>query len=193
MKHIYVVVSQTGSIVSRIIRRVTGDQYTHASIALDENLDAMYSFGRVYPSNPIIGGFVKESPKYGTMKKFRTADIVVIQLQVTDEQFIEIKNYIHSMYVRRKKYHYNYIGLFLAKFGLIFRRDNYFYCSEFVKEILERFHLVEKNTFPDAVRPVELLEVKGEIVYQGRLCEYAEARSERTHGIKQLAANTSGA
>ncbi len=173
MKHIYVVVSQTGSIVSRIIRRVTGDQYTHASIALDKKLDAMYSFGRIHPNNPVIGGFVKESPNYGTMKKFRMANIVVIQLKVADEQFNGINDLINSMYASRKKYHYNYIGLFLAKYGLHFHRDNYFYCSEFIKELLERFHIVEKNEFSDVVRPADLLDVKGEIIFQGKLCDYA--------------------
>lgn len=71
MKHIYVVISQTASIVSRLIRWSTGDPYTHASISLDQNLDEMYSFGRIFPNNPLIGGFVKESPRYGTMKKIQ--------------------------------------------------------------------------------------------------------------------------
>lgn len=173
MKHIYVVISQTGSIVARIISRVTGDKYSHASIALDEELDNMYSFGRIFPNNPIIGGFVKESPRYGTMKKFCGANIVVIQLEVQDDKFTEINDYIKSMYAMRKKYHYNYIGLFLAKFGLHFHRANCFYCSEFVKELLERFNLIEKNKFAVAVRPAELLKVNGEIIYCGRLCEYS--------------------
>lgn len=173
MKNIFVVLSQTGSIVSRIIRRVTGDKYTHASISLDENLDEMYSFGRIFPNNPVIGGFVKESPNYGTMKKFRMANIIVIKLKVADEKYKEINDYIKTMYAQRKKYHYNYIGLFIAKFGWHFRRANYYYCSEFVKDILERFNIVEKNKFNNAVRPAELLKVNGETVYQGKLCEYA--------------------
>ena len=38
MKKIYVVLSHTGTLLSRIIRLNTGAEYTHASIALDENL-----------------------------------------------------------------------------------------------------------------------------------------------------------
>lgn len=176
MKNIYIVVSQTGSIVSRIIRWVTGDKYTHAAISFDEDLSEMYSFGRIYPNNPVIGGFVKESPAYGTMKKFRMADIVVIKLSVLEEKYREINEYIASMYAERKKYHYNYIGLFLARHGLHYKRTNYFYCSEFVKDLLERFHLIGDKEFGDVVRPIELLNLKeGEIVYQGKLCEFAGA------------------
>jgi hypothetical protein len=173
MKNIYVVVSKTGSIVSRLIGRATGDPYTHASIALDDSLEPMYSFGRIYTNNPVIGGFVKESVNYGSMKKFRTAEIVVIQLKVENEQYAEINEYIDAMYRQRKKYHYNYIGFFLAKFGLHIHRDNYFYCSEFVKDLLTRFHIIEEKQFSKVVRPVELLNVEGTVVYQGKLCEYA--------------------
>lgn len=178
MKNIYVIVSQTGSIVSRLIRFVTGDKYTHASISLDDDLNEMYSFGRIYPNNPVVGGFVKESPDYGAMKKFRMAEIVVIKLSVREEKYREVNEYIAAMYAERKKYHYNYIGLFLARRGLHYKRANYFYCSEFVKDMLERFGLVGQSEFGDVVRPIELLKLKeGEIIYRGKLCEFAGTKA----------------
>ena len=60
MKNIYLVLSQTRSILSRIISRATGDRYAHVSLSLSDDLDEMYSFGRVYAFTPIIGGFVRE-------------------------------------------------------------------------------------------------------------------------------------
>ena len=48
MKKIYIVLAHTGTLLSRIIKMKTGAEYTHSSIALDENLDEMYSFGRKY-------------------------------------------------------------------------------------------------------------------------------------------------
>lgn len=174
MKNIYLIISHTGTLLSRIIRRLTGDKYTHASIGFEENLNEMYSFGRVYPRNPLIGGFVKESPHYGTMKRFRLADIVILKIPVPNEKFSEINDYITNMYRNRDKYHYNYVGLFLAKFGIHRQRKNHFYCSEFVKDILKRFDLVAKNEFNGVVRPAELLHMKrGEVIYRGKLCNYA--------------------
>lgn len=176
MKNVYVIVSHTGTLLSRIIRKLTGDKYTHASIGFEEDLSEMYSFGRIFPYNPLLGGFVKESPLYGTMKRFRFADIVVLKISVPAEKFAEINTYIVNMYRNRDKYHYNYIGLFLAKFGIHRRKKNYFYCSEFVQDILEKFDLVAKDEFNGVVRPAELLNIKqGKVIYRGKLCNYGSA------------------
>ncbi len=39
MKKIYIVLAHTGTLLSRIIRIRTGAEYTHSSIALDEDLE----------------------------------------------------------------------------------------------------------------------------------------------------------
>lgn len=173
-KHIYIVVSATDSIVSKIIRKVTGDRYAHSSISLQDDLNEMYSFGRIFPSNPFIGGFVKESVQFGAMKRFRKSEIVVIRLTVDKNKYAEINEYIKNMYVDRKKYRYNYLGLFLAKLGIHRCKANCYYCSEFIKEILDKFDMAEKDEFGEVVRPVEFLNLKkGEIIYRGRLCDFA--------------------
>lgn len=174
MKNIYVVVSQTGSIISKIIRLVTGDRYTHVSISLEDDLSVMYSFGRKYTNIPFPGGFVREQRSCGALKKFRRAEIVVLSLSVADEQYEAINEYIVQMYARRKELHYNYTGLFLAKRGIHFHKENAYYCSEFVKELLEKFSLIEEGEFGEVARPVELLNLrKGTVIYRGRLCEFA--------------------
>ena len=61
-KQLYIVISQTGTLLSRILKALTGAEYNHASISLSEDLEEMYSFGRRYPYNPFWGGFVMESP-----------------------------------------------------------------------------------------------------------------------------------
>ena len=81
-KKIYIVISQTGTMLSKIVRLYTGDTYNHASIALDKELRQMYSFGRINPYNPVIGGFVKESPNSGTFKRFYNTDIAIIELEI---------------------------------------------------------------------------------------------------------------
>lgn len=173
-KHIYIVVSATDSIVSKIIRKITGDKYAHSSISLEDDISEMYSFGRIFPRNPFIGGFVKESVAFGTMKRFRKSEIVVIRLTVSKDKYAEINEYITQMYVDRKKYHYNYLGLFLARRGIHRRKANCYYCSEFVRELLDKFDIVEEGELGEVVRPVEFLNLKkGEIIYRGRLCDFA--------------------
>ena len=49
MKKIYIVLTYTGTILSRIIKVFTKKEYSHVSIALDQDLKYMYSFGRLNP------------------------------------------------------------------------------------------------------------------------------------------------
>ena len=51
-KQIFIVISQTGTVLSRILKRITGAEYNHASLSLSPDLKKMYSFGRRHPYNP---------------------------------------------------------------------------------------------------------------------------------------------
>ena len=57
---IYIVLSHTGTVLSRLIKTFTRAEYSHVSISLDKNLEKMYSFGRINPYNPFYAGFVHE-------------------------------------------------------------------------------------------------------------------------------------
>ena len=70
MKQIYFILTNTGTVLSKIIKTYTKDEFTHVSIALDRNLQQMYSFGRLNPYNPFWGGFVHEYVDKGTFKRF---------------------------------------------------------------------------------------------------------------------------
>ena len=70
MKKIYIILTHTGTILSKIIKYYTGDEFSHVSIALDSQLRKIYSFGRLNPYNPIKGGFVHESVDKGTFRRF---------------------------------------------------------------------------------------------------------------------------
>ena len=59
-KMIFLVVSDTGTILTRLIKAYTKTPYNHASISFDAELSEVYSFGRKTVYNPFIGGFVKE-------------------------------------------------------------------------------------------------------------------------------------
>lgn len=182
MKHVYVVLSKTGTMLSRMISKITGDWYTHASFSLDDDLNTMYSFGRLRAYNPLIGGFVKESTAFGTMRRFCNADALVMRVEVSDEKYCEIQKYIYSMYADRKKYKYNYWGLFLSKWKIKVHalKSKRFYCSEFVNHLLEYFGIIKQGEFGKVVRPMELLKLrnhgKGTIVYRGALNQYANAK-----------------
>ena len=56
MKDIYILLSDTGSVLTRIIKHFTNNPYNHVSIAFEEDLSKLYSFGRLQPNNPFFVG-----------------------------------------------------------------------------------------------------------------------------------------
>ena len=71
MKKIYIVLTYTGTILSKIVKMYTRREFSHVSIALDEDLDQMYSFGRINAYNPFWAAFVQEGIDKGTFKRFK--------------------------------------------------------------------------------------------------------------------------
>ncbi len=172
--YVYIVLSHTGTFLSRLIRRVTHGEYSHASICLDGNFKELYSFGRLHCYNPIWGGYVKESPDYGTFKRFRNTTVQILRIEVTDAQYASLKQYLEAMYARRRRYHYNYVGLLLALFNRGFRQKNCYYCSEFVGSMVKQFHLTDCTCLGDVIRPMDLVALPHtDVVYTGSLSAFA--------------------
>lgn len=172
-QQIYLVVTQTGTILSRILKIITGAEYNHVSLSLDPKLRRMYSFGRRHPYNPFWAGFVRESPRAGTFKRFYKTDAVVLSIGVDEDTYEELKELLEGMYQRRDEYHYNSVGLVLAAFGLRFRPRNSYYCSEFVSELLKRFKIVNDGELNEIVKPIHFLALsETSEVYRGRLRKY---------------------
>ena len=87
MKKVYIILTYTGTILSKIIKYYTGNEFSHVSIALDSQLRKMYSFGRLNPYNPFWGGFVHEGINIGTFKRFSRTKARVYSLEINDEQY----------------------------------------------------------------------------------------------------------
>lgn len=172
-KQLYIVISQTGTLLSRILKLVTGAEYNHASIGVSADLKKLYSFGRRHPYNPFWGGFVMESPCRGTFKRFSNTKVVVIAVEIQEEQYIEICKYLMQMYRHREIYHYNYMGLFLAAFHIRRQKKNCYYCSEFVKEVLLKGRVRGADQLLAIVKPIHFLTIPHRQLYCGKLREYS--------------------
>lgn len=171
MKKIYIVLTYTGTILSKLIKIYTRKEYSHVSIALDEDLQHMYSFGRLNAYNPFFGGFVHERVDKGTYRRFKKTKTRIYSLQVLDENYEEIVNVIKDIKNNRREYHYNIIGLICVAIHLKFKREKSFYCAEFVKYVLEKSNI--NNELPDLIKPEDFNNIKGlDIVYSGILREY---------------------
>ena len=172
-KHIYIVISQTGTLLSRILKAITHRDYNHSSISLSHNLDIMYSFGRKNPYNPFFGGFVCESRNFGTFKRFSETKAIVLKLNISEQKYSAICNKLDNMVSNRKSYGYNYWGLFLAAFKIHIHSQNRYYCSEFVRDLLVECNIKGANNLSPIVHPMSFLDIPyAETVYCGKLKDY---------------------
>ena len=171
MKEIYIVLTHTGTALSRIIKTFTKDEFTHSSISLDVNLKEMYSFGRLNPYNPFVGGFVHEAIDSGTFKRFFKTRAKVYALEITDGQYEAIKNNIKQIEEEKENYTFNQVGLFAVGFHRKIQKEHSFYCAEFVKYVFDNSNL--QIGLPDIVQPDDFSRIEGSSeVYTGMLNDY---------------------
>ena len=175
-RKIYIVLSQTGTVFSRVLKLFTGAEYNHASISLSPTLDKMYSFGRLNPYNPFRGGFVEEGKNIGTFRRFDRTKALVLELKVSEEDYYSIKFFIEYLLKNRKKFHYNYWGVFLACFKKDIAPKNRYYCSQFVRACLAMFNIENSVSLPNIIKPIDFLKLNNkQIVYKGYLKNYIYA------------------
>ena len=102
VRNIYIVLTQAGTVLSKIIKLFTNGEYGHISLSLDKELNQMYSFGRLNAYNPFIGGFVKEGINIGTFKRFKNTQAEIYSIEVTEDQYKKISEEI-AKFERTKK------------------------------------------------------------------------------------------
>ena len=174
MKKIYFVLTDAGTALGRIIKFKTGRKYTHVSIAIDENLEKMYSFSRLNPYNCFVGGFVHERLRKGCFKRFKNTRAKICSIWITDYQYEKIEEQIKLFEANREKYKFNVLGLAYILFDKEIHREDYFYCAEFVKHILLKANVNIK--LPNMPRPEDFEQLEdSEVIYIGLLNDYKVA------------------
>ena len=171
IRKIYIVLTYTGTILSKIIRVYTGAEYCHVSLSLDKRLNKMYSFGRLNLYNPFMGGFVHEGINIGTFKRFKKTKAEIYEIEVTSEQYNKIRREIKNINKNRKKYKFNRTGLFLSAINYRYTKVNRFYCAEFVKHLIDIADI--DINLPNTVKPIDFKKYNNlDLLYKGRLKNY---------------------
>jgi hypothetical protein len=175
MKTVYILLTKTGTLFARFLHKVTGDEFTHASIALDIDLNRMYSFGRRNYYNPIIAGFIKENIHTGVFGHNPYAPCALFELSVSDEVFSRIERRIEYMIENYDDYRYNMLGLATCSLGIAHRRSRHFLCSQFVADVLAEAGAAELPRDRSLMRPVDFMRLRQlRQIYRGVLSKCAE-------------------
>lgn len=170
--YLYIVLTRTQTVISNLIHIVKNDEYTHASISFDKELDHMYSFGRKTWNNPFIGRFKKENVNEGLYQYCHTIPAAIIEIEVTKQQYESAKALIACFISNSELYKYNYKGLLYSLLNKPLCREYRFLCSEFVYHILKESSIADLDISRNLVRPQNLLKIEGKVIYKGNLKKF---------------------
>lgn len=172
-RSIFILLTNTGTVFTKLIQSYTKAPYNHASISFNRELSELYSFGRKHPSNPLNGGFVKEDLKTGTFSKYPNTTCVIYELQVTDREVEKMKRVLHIFIRSHHKYLYNILGVIGIALKEPVEFSNSYFCSQFVAEILDRSGIKLWNKLPALITPDDFRQSdRLQLIYEGKLSEY---------------------
>lgn len=158
MKKIYVLLTKTGTVPSKIIGKLSRARFSHASLSIDNEFTDMFSFGRkgmkVFP-----GGFAKENLRTRVLKKYEDCPCEVISMEVTDENYEKIKNKALYFSDNKDLFGYSYIGIFACWCRIKLKFKNRYFCSQYVSEILKAGN-VQLPYDPLLMRPMDFMKIK---------------------------------
>jgi hypothetical protein len=73
----------------------------------------------------------------------------------------------------KDRYKYNFIGLFGILLNLRIKRENHYFCSQFISEILMECNIHDFQKTPELMKTTDLFKIKNkEIIWEGRANEY---------------------
>lgn len=171
-KYIYLVLSRTGTMFSNIIALFTRKEYSHVSISLDDSFTKMFSFGRLDPAKVLPAGFVEENLYDGVFAMYPKSRCLVYKLPVTEDQLLILKSELLTFIDNRTDLKYSVLGTATAYFNKPHKRENYYFCSQFVAEVLIKSGIYKTDKLPELIKPMDLLEIENkQFLYEGLINE----------------------
>lgn len=172
MKKIYVLLTKSRTIISKLISLTTNDKYTHVSIAFNEDLYPMYGFSRKYIHFPLPANIQIEPLDSGFYKKYNSIPCALYEIEVSDKQFKDAKLMVEQIFNNKKDYSFNVIGLILCRLGIKFERKNKFFCSQFVSKVLTEKSIIKSSKPPSLIRPADFTTFEElQCLFEGKLYE----------------------
>ena len=176
--YLYIVLTRTNTMISRLIHLFTHDEYTHAALSLDKDLTQMYSFARKYTRNPFVGRFKHEHLDEGIYRLAKRLPGVVLEVEVPLESYAEARHLVEQFIANHARFKYNFRGLLYGLVNKPTNRDDRFLCSQFVYYVLHESGVADFHIPANLVRPVDFLSLDAHIVLEGDLKELVVASNE---------------
>lgn len=178
MKTIYILLTRSTTLLSRVVGVFTADRYTHVSLSFEQGLQPMYSSARkngetLFPAGPCAEYFHR-----GLWKRNPQIPCALYCLRVSDTAYFAAQNEVRRILQQKDRYHFNIIGLILCRMNIPYRRRWHFFCSQFVGEVLHRSNALVLPKDSSLMRPADYMHLPElTLCYTGFLGELAEQYS----------------
>ena len=170
---IYLVLSHSGTRISKFFSVTTNFVYSHVSISLDREMTQLYSFGRRNMYIPFISGLVRECINEGVYRVHQNTPCLVFEMVVTQDEYIKLQEVMIDFLSECKEYKYNIMGLPLLYLKIPYKRKKHFTCSQFVACVLDKAEILEMDKDYSVYRPEDFYEIpEKNLIYSGVLQEY---------------------
>ena len=170
MKTIYILLTRSGTLLSNLVYAVTGANYTHASLAFDEDLSCLYSSTRKNGYTMFPAGPSREYLNRGVFRLRENVPCALYALDVSDEAYIRARRRAEHMMAHGSLYRFNVIGLALCGMHIRWKRRRHYFCSQFVSEVLEKSGAMELPKHSTLMHPNDYTTLQDlHCVYEGRL------------------------
>ena len=133
---VYILIIRTNTWFSRLIHRITGAEFTHASLSLDPGTGVLYSFARRYPYLPLPAGFAQERVDEGLMGHNPQIPCALYRIKISPEIRCRIAQRLEQMQARQDQLKYSLIGTIYCLLRRPKMRKDRFFCSQFVAWLL---------------------------------------------------------
>lgn len=177
-EYLYILLSQTGTKVSRCIKLFTRKPYNHASVAVDLSLEELYSFCRNDCRHPLPATFNREIVGSGTFGMFHTIPCEIYAIPITSAEKQKFRQYIEYLKASRSLYSYNLLGLCTTFLHIRWTRKKKMHCAEFVANVLQ-YVGVKLSKQPSLYTPDDLRYVQDALlVYRGELNHFYQVSAQ---------------
>lgn len=170
MKTLYIFLTRSGTLLSNLVYSLTGAQYTHISLAFDEDLSTLYSSTRKNGYTMFPAGPSREYLNRGVFLMRENIPCALYALEVTDEAYTRAKRRTQHMMHHGELYRFNSLGLLLCWMHIRWQRRRHYFCSQFVSEVLEKSGAMELPKHSTLMHPNDYTTLQDlHCVYEGRL------------------------
>lgn len=142
-RHLYIMLSRTGTGMAKVIRLFTRAHYNHVSLSLDDDLHHFVSFARYAQDVALAGGYITE-PAERILASGDQIPVRIFRMEIPPARYEQLKSLFALAGDRKTGLIYNSLGAMLSTWHIPCPIPGAYTCLEFAGAVLgQRFRSLQ--------------------------------------------------